>query len=253
MERKKFLIALRIEEERKPLGLTQDGLAKECNVSIRTVSSWANGKSMPDAEALAAMASLGMDVQYIVTGQRSRPLAVPAPDDACRKSLAERGIEWSPPGERPGTVVVKPLGLLWLGNYAEDARSAFDFSVDASKRLVDYESKTWRDLHLQAIQLRGHGDKKYPQLLAYLDHSPPRTPWSLSPWFGLQRRNELDTGAYDLPLKITDATLVAPLLVLPDDVYAGLNAGQVVTIRNDQKKEPGQRSLHNAGGNRKAA
>ncbi|AQZ99608.1 XRE family transcriptional regulator [Comamonas kerstersii] len=61
----------RLREERIRIGLQQLDLADSCTVSRRTLSSWENGEATPNAPALAVMAGLGIDVLYVVTGQRA--------------------------------------------------------------------------------------------------------------------------------------------------------------------------------------
>lgn len=202
-----------------------------------TVAAWEKGEQTPTAAVLATVAVLGMDVQYIVTGQRLKAVAAPALDPANKQALSERGIAWSPAGEDPNAVEITPHGLLWLANYAEETGALFNFGAQSVKSLASYVPKAWRNLFMQVIELRGWDDQKYPQLLAYLEHSPPRTPWSLSPSFGLRPRYELDTGRHDLPLKIPNTTPVQPLLVLSNDVYAALKSGQVIIIGHRQKTD----------------
>ena len=61
----------RLREERIRISLQQLDLADLCAVSRRTLSSWENGEAAPNAPALAVMAGQGIDVLYVVTGQRS--------------------------------------------------------------------------------------------------------------------------------------------------------------------------------------
>ncbi|HJW23769.1 MAG TPA: helix-turn-helix domain-containing protein [Rhodocyclaceae bacterium] len=65
------MISERLKEERKRLGHNQDGLAGVAGVSRRAYADWESGKTSPTAAQLAAMYSVGADVQYIVTGVRS--------------------------------------------------------------------------------------------------------------------------------------------------------------------------------------
>jgi len=74
-------IAARIREERKRLLFaTQAQLAEQLGVSPGSVHNYESGKRSPDAEFLAAFASAGADVLYILTGQRT--VGVLAPDEA---------------------------------------------------------------------------------------------------------------------------------------------------------------------------
>ena len=219
----------RLIEERKRLGLNQEEFGALAGVGKHSQLNYEKGSRKPDADYLIALEAHGVDVTYLLTGKRSRP---EGPTPADKLVLAARGIEWEPQDERRNTVVIQPLGLLWLANYAEQTPNVFDFTPQATARLAGYTAKTLLDLHLQVVHLGGEREKKYPQLLAYLQHSPPLSPWYLSPWFGLRQRNELDMeiGAYHLPLRLLPTSLIEPLLVLPDDVHASLQQGRTVTI-----------------------
>jgi transcriptional regulator with XRE-family HTH domain len=61
----------RLVEERKRLGLKQVDIASSTGVTERTQQHYEAGSRTPDAEYLAKAAKLGIDVQYVVTGQRS--------------------------------------------------------------------------------------------------------------------------------------------------------------------------------------
>lgn len=61
----------RLREERIRIDVQQLDLAEACAVSRRTLSSWENGEAASNAPALAVMASMGIDVLYVITGARS--------------------------------------------------------------------------------------------------------------------------------------------------------------------------------------
>lgn len=61
----------RIKEERNRLGKTQGEFAKIAGASLRSAASWEAGETQPTAAALAKLASAGVDVNYILTGERS--------------------------------------------------------------------------------------------------------------------------------------------------------------------------------------
>lgn len=50
--------------------MQQIDFAEACNVSRGGLLKWEKNESAPNAQALAAMARLGVDVLYVVTGQR---------------------------------------------------------------------------------------------------------------------------------------------------------------------------------------
>lgn len=67
-------ISARLKEEREALGLSQQALADACGISARSQRNYESGERLPDAAYLAAIAALGADVLYVLTGQRSKPL-----------------------------------------------------------------------------------------------------------------------------------------------------------------------------------
>lgn len=63
-------IGQRLKEEREKLGLSQIGMAEKASVSRATQQNYEYDLRSPDAEYLAKVAALGVDVQYVVTGER---------------------------------------------------------------------------------------------------------------------------------------------------------------------------------------
>jgi len=61
----------RLKEERDRLGFTQSDFAALGDASLRSQIDWEKGKSFPNAKFLAAIAAVGADVQYILTGVSS--------------------------------------------------------------------------------------------------------------------------------------------------------------------------------------
>jgi len=73
---KNCLVGKRLKEEREKKDISQDALGLSVDASKRTVVNWERGDSAPDAWQLAAMIDKhGMDILYIITGQRT-PLGV---------------------------------------------------------------------------------------------------------------------------------------------------------------------------------
>ncbi|MFM5046202.1 helix-turn-helix domain-containing protein [Aeromonas veronii] len=66
------LIADRLKSERKRLGLTQESLAESAGIKRITLQSWERGLSSPPAIALSALGSVGMDVLFVLTGERQQ-------------------------------------------------------------------------------------------------------------------------------------------------------------------------------------
>lgn len=63
-------IGSRLQEERKRIGLNQDDFAKRVGVAKRTLAGYESGSGEIGASALALAAVLGVDVLYVVTGER---------------------------------------------------------------------------------------------------------------------------------------------------------------------------------------
>ncbi|MCW5650516.1 MAG: helix-turn-helix domain-containing protein [Ramlibacter sp.] len=70
-------ISLRLQEERKRLGLTQEALAEKLGATKRSVINWEGGAALPGAEILARYALERADVIYILTGERDYTPAPP--------------------------------------------------------------------------------------------------------------------------------------------------------------------------------
>ena len=76
---------MRLRDERERLGLSQTAFAEVGGVQKRAQINYESGERLPDAAYLAAIAALGADVLFVLTGQRSRPASASAelrPDQA---------------------------------------------------------------------------------------------------------------------------------------------------------------------------
>lgn len=71
------MIGNRLKEERKRLGYNQEDFAAVAGITRRPYAEWEASKTFPNAEQLAALSSVGADVQYIVTGARSEMALTP--------------------------------------------------------------------------------------------------------------------------------------------------------------------------------
>jgi transcriptional regulator with XRE-family HTH domain len=67
-------VAKRLKDERNRLSLTQPEFGAIAGVGKTTVINWEKGSGSPDAQQLVALALCGVDVQYLVTGQRSEKI-----------------------------------------------------------------------------------------------------------------------------------------------------------------------------------
>lgn len=72
------MIDARLKEERERLGLSQPLFAQAAGAAKRTLADWEKGVSSPTAVQLSALAKIGVDVLYILTGQRSQPMPAEA-------------------------------------------------------------------------------------------------------------------------------------------------------------------------------
>ena len=82
----------RLVEERKRLAKTVAGMAKECAVSKQAQINFEKGRQLPGGAYLIAAARLGVDVSYVLTGQRMggapmAPVAEPT-QQLSRRALA---------------------------------------------------------------------------------------------------------------------------------------------------------------------
>jgi len=64
----------RLREERERLGLSQAAFAELADTFRQTVLSWERGKTAPDGFRLMKLAAAGVDVVYVMTGQREATL-----------------------------------------------------------------------------------------------------------------------------------------------------------------------------------
>ncbi len=65
----------RLKEERQRIGVNQTVLAEKCGVTKNTQLAYEKGDRNPDTSYLAHAASLGVDILYLVTGERKPVLA----------------------------------------------------------------------------------------------------------------------------------------------------------------------------------
>jgi len=67
---------MRLKAERKRLGLTQTVFAGLASTTKQTLFSWETGKTSPSAVQMRALAAHGVDVLYVLTGERSEPVSI---------------------------------------------------------------------------------------------------------------------------------------------------------------------------------
>lgn len=64
-------IGPRVRSERERLGLTQAELGERCGVGRKTQFNYESGERQPDADYLSRAAAVGVDVLYVLTGERA--------------------------------------------------------------------------------------------------------------------------------------------------------------------------------------
>lgn len=67
----------RLQEERKRLKMNQTEFGDAAQVGKNTQVNYESGKRKPDSDYLAAIATLGVDVKYIITGVRDSSTLLP--------------------------------------------------------------------------------------------------------------------------------------------------------------------------------
>ena len=96
----KLPIGERLRAERDRIGMTQQEFADVAGVTRKTLFGYETGVRPPDAAALSAWAELGLDVLYVITGQRSTPVAVPPELNRREKALLDNYRHSGEDGER---------------------------------------------------------------------------------------------------------------------------------------------------------
>lgn len=113
-QEKDFSVCFRLKEERNRIGKSQQDIAEALGMNVKTVTRWENSVAIP-ADKLATLASIGMDVLYVITGQRT-----PAPPKMSP-------VEWLSI-DRPGSS-----------------------NIDERAKVIGYDLKTRQPLLLAAI------------------------------------------------------------------------------------------------------
>lgn len=97
----------RIKLERERLGYNQTAFAEIAGATRKTLFNWETGVGSPNADALAAWSALGLDVLYVVTGERAQPVTQQLPADEQMWLDCYRG--WEMPVKRKE--LARALGL----------------------------------------------------------------------------------------------------------------------------------------------
>ncbi|MCO1336764.1 helix-turn-helix domain-containing protein [Microbulbifer sp. OS29] len=89
---KNIAIGVQLKEERERLGYTQADFAELVGASKRSQIGWEKGERFPDASALAGWAEKGVDILYVVTGERAKEMSeLPADEQLMLDSYRELG------------------------------------------------------------------------------------------------------------------------------------------------------------------
>ena len=70
----RLLVGARLREERERLGFSQSAFGQLAGVSLRTAQDWERGVTSVRADFLSVAAAHGVDVLYVLTGQRTQPV-----------------------------------------------------------------------------------------------------------------------------------------------------------------------------------
>ena len=93
----------RLREERERLGYTQPAFADVAGAKKHAQINWEKGAAFPNAAALEAWSKVGLDVLYVVTGQRQGgAAAAPAPALAPDEEILLDNYRHAPAGVRAG-------------------------------------------------------------------------------------------------------------------------------------------------------
>lgn len=90
----KEAIGFRLKQERERLSLSQAQVAKSLGIATRTQIAWEKGEQTPNALHLATLGTLGLDIQFIVSGVQNVSLTEPSLD-ALAMSEAWEAVDWA--------------------------------------------------------------------------------------------------------------------------------------------------------------
>lgn len=136
------MIGDRIKSERERLGMTQPDFAAAAGAAKRTLIEWEKGATSPTALQLSALLDIGVDAQYILTGQRSANALLPADE-----SLLLDGFRASSPETRKAA-----LRVLLGGDLPAPVKT----KTKTIKVTGDGNQAAGRDLiHQQGVEIEG--------------------------------------------------------------------------------------------------
>jgi transcriptional regulator with XRE-family HTH domain len=144
----------RLRLERARLGFSQSQLGALLGVAYQSVGTWETGKFKPDSEKLTACASLGMDINFVMTGVRLDEATRATLQRAAHKALGVGSNEaldeyiYAQPTLNDPSFVSEPSPEYLssgeaelLANYRRTDKPAQDLIRDASAAIADGRPK----------------------------------------------------------------------------------------------------------------
>lgn len=231
----KFLFGARLISERERLQLTQLKLAALSNVDRVMLGRYERGITEPGASVLMALATTGVDIGYVLTGERTAREVISHEDQSL---LMAKGIDTAA-GSTGREIHINEQGLATILNMAVDAPAAFVWSAQLLRQWAHAVSpEPQRVLNLQVVEFHPYGTKTYKEIAMYLDRTPP-TVWTLGAQLGLQPRYELDVDPGRLPLTIGSSNFPAPVVVIDEVTITALKAGRIVRVEPPASPQQG--------------
>lgn len=140
----------RLAQERSRLGLSQDGLASAAGMSKRAIGNYERNERSPDAEQLMALKAQGVDILYLLTGERlSESVAL----DPMRRAVLDNFDRCSPQRQ---VEAVQYMALLAAGmSSASPTPSASTPATTVTKARV---SKSIGSVAVGSVVKRKKGD-----------------------------------------------------------------------------------------------
>ena len=182
----RVLIGSRLREERERLRFSQQNFADLGGASMRAEQDWERGVSAPKADFLAVAAAHGVDVLYVLTGERSQSrdtgqgLAEVA-DTVLM--LQSRGIY--PDGEGGGRVTSSGLALLL--DYVRESKDnrITKLTTKELQRISGFVPKDSHEWLLQPVPLTPYQEGKTSHLLLlFRSKTPVSVVWKVGPFHG---------------------------------------------------------------------
>lgn len=89
--------ASRLRDQRESLGFTQEIFGELAGVTRKSIMRWESGATAPDLISLAFLAGIGVDVHYVITGERAAAPQPPVADpelEAMVKTLVREQLDF---------------------------------------------------------------------------------------------------------------------------------------------------------------